>query len=85
MTSILEPRSNMPEQLDTVVGLVSGITVDGYFEEDMDERTFHGDVIDTYRIRVSAGKSVATLMHARLMNTYLQRGTMHDRASIVSH
>ena len=83
MTSILEPRSNMPAQLDTVVGLLSGISIDGYLEEEMDERTFDGNVIDRCCIRVRAGKSVANLMQDRLIGTYLQRGTMRDRAFTV--
>ena len=83
MTSILEPRSNMPAQLDTVVALLSGISIDGYLEEEMDERTYNGNVIDRCCIRVRAGKSVANLMQDRLIGTYLQRGTMRDRAFTV--
>ena len=40
-------------------------------------------MFDTYRIRVSAGKSVTNVLQARLMDTYHQRGTMHDHAFTV--
>ena len=40
-------------------------------------------MFDTYRIRLSAGKSVTNVLQARLMDTYHQRVTMRDRVVTV--